>query len=328
MTKTVFRGLALILPFGAAAFSQTASVLVGAGYSAPDAPLVAPGQVLTLYYRDVSLASNGELRTGRAQAPLPALLAGISAQITQERSLFNVPLLEVRQQNTCQSPFAGPACLLTSVKVQVPFEVAADVTQDQPAGAVSLSPMAQLVLYADGEPVATAPLQPVPDRSHVLTSCDLADGPQAGKPCGRVAFHADGTPVTAESPAVSLETIRVLVYGLGQTAPAAVTGVAAQPGYALTDVLGQPRVKLSLTPFVNALASAPGGPFTSGSQDVPVALAGAALRSGAVGVYELAVAVPASLSPPLPCGGDVRSNYVLNVITSLGAEPVPVCIAE
>ena len=54
--------------------------------------------------------------------------------------------------------------------------------------------------------------------------------------------------------------------------------------------------------------------------------AGAALEAAEVGIYELAITVPRSLPPMVACSGPVRSNYILNVITSQGAEPVPVCI--
>jgi hypothetical protein len=143
-----------------------------------------------------------------------------------------------------------------------------------------------------------------------------------------VVFHRGGTPVSTDSPAAKAETVRVFLYGMGQTSPAAMTGVAAQPGYFLTDVLGSPRVRVSFTPFVNALTSAPRRSHASDPNEVPAAIAGAALEAGEVGIYELAITVPESLPPMLRCGGPVRSNYILNVITSQGSEPVPVCIGQ
>ena len=327
MNKNVSRCVALLFPCGVVAFSQTTSVLVGAGYSAPEPLQVAPGQVITLFYRAVGPAANGDLRSGRAQSPLPAMLAGLAAQMIQEKSLFNVPLIEVSQQNTCQPDVAGPACLLTAVRVQIPFEISADVSQDRQSGSVTLSPVANLVLYVDGQPAASSPLQPVPDNSHVLTSCDLDGQTQTGT-CGRVVFHRDGTPVSAGSPAAKAETVHVFLYGMGQTSPTAMTGIAAQPGYFLTDVLGSPRVRVSFTPFVNALVSAPRRVNSSDPNEVPAVIAGAALEAGEVGIYELAITVPGSLPPMVACSGAVRSNYILNVITSQGAEPVPVCIGQ
>jgi uncharacterized protein (TIGR03437 family) len=143
---------------------------------------------------------------------------------------------------------------------------------------------------------------------------------------GRVVFHRDGTPVNADSPAARAEIVSVLLYGLGQTSPAATTGAAAEPGHVLQDVLGAPRMKVSFTPFVNAMASAPRVGSAPDSRAVPAAIAGDSLRAGEVGVYEVSVAVPASLSPALACDASVHSNYILNVTTSLGTEVIPVCI--
>ena len=327
MTRNVSYCAALLFSLGSVAFSQATSVMVGAGYAAPEPPQIAPGQVVTLYYRAVVPGAGGQPRSGQARAPLPSLLAGLSAQIVQGTSLFHVPLMEVRQQNTCDGDLTGPACVLTSVKVQIPFEIAADVTQDRPAGPVTLSPIANLALYADGQVVASTPLQPVPDNAHVLTDCDLGEHSQTDTACGRAAFHQDGTRVNAGTPAARAETIRVPLYGLGQTSPAATTGDAAQPGHVVTDVMGTPRVRVSFLPFGNALASAPRHAYLPDANEVPGVIAGATLRGGDVGIYELATTVPESLSPPLVCGGSIRSNYILNVITSQGVEIVPICVA-
>jgi len=290
-------------------------------------PQVAPGQVITLFYRAVGPSNNGDLRSGRAQAPLPAMLAGLAAQMIQEKSLFNVPLIEVSQQNTCPPGLAGPACLLTAVRIQIPFDISADVSRDPQSGSVTLSPVANLVLYADGQPTADSLLQPVPDNSHVLTTCDSEGQTQAGT-CGRMVFHPDGRLVSAGSPAVKTETVHVFLYGMGQTSPAATTGIAAQPGYFLTDVLGSPRVRISFTPFVNALVSAARHGDSSDPNEVPAAIIGATLKAGDVGIYELVITVPPSLPFTVACGGPVRSNYSLNVITSQGVEPVAVCIGQ
>ena len=96
----------------------------------------------------------------------------------------------------------------------------------------------------------------------------------------------------------------------------------------LTDVLGSPRVRVSFTPFVNALVSAPRRVNSSDPNEVPAVIAGATLEAGEVGIYGFAITVPRSLPPMVACSGPVRSNYILNVITSQGAEPVPVCIGQ
>lgn len=69
------------------------SVFVGAGYSAPAPPQVAPGQVLVLFYRAVGLAEDGKPRSGHVEPPLPTLVAGLSAQVRQGNSLWNVAVV-------------------------------------------------------------------------------------------------------------------------------------------------------------------------------------------------------------------------------------------
>lgn len=233
----------------------------------------------------------------------------------------------VTQQNICDSGVTGPACLLTSVTVQIPFEVAADAVRDPQSGAIMLAAAARITLYADNEPVGVSTFQPVPDNAHVLTNCDVQAHSQPGTGCGRMAFHRDSTPTDAASPATKGETIAVLLYGLGQTSPAAVTGEGALPGYALTDLFGAPRVSALFTPFVNSLASTPRSFYAPGPDDVQAVIAQSGLQAGKVGVYEVAVTVPPSLTPPIPCGGTVRSNYILSISTSQGTERIPLCVA-
>ena len=328
MIKNVSGFTLLSLFFGAAAFSQTTSVLVSAGYSLPEHPQLAPGQYITLFYSSIGLLPGGQPRSATADAPLPTLLAGLSAQIIQDRSLFNVPLSKVSQKNVCDNGVTGPACLLTSVTVQIPFEIAADPTRDPQSGAVTPAPPARITFYADGQLVAVSPFQPVTDNAHVLTTCDLQADPQAGISCDRMAFHRNNTPADAASPAAKGETIGVLLYGLGQTSPAAVTGEGALPGYFVTDLFGVPRVTASFTPFVNALASTPRSGHAPDTSEVSATITQASLLAGKVGLYELAITVPDSLTPPIACGGTVRSNYILSVNTSQGTERIPICIAN
>ena len=327
MTTRLFSAAALSLVCATASFAQPASVLLTAGYTETGATQVAPGQILTLFYRGIAPAANGEFRSAQAEAPLPTLLAGLSAQIQQASSLFNVPIVQVRQQNTCPAGLTGPACVLTAVKIQVPFEIAADVHQDMPPGPVSFAPEANLMFYADGQLTAASLLQPVPDNAHVLTACDSAWDTRPASVCDRQASHADGSPVNADAPAARGETITLLLYGLGRTAPAAPTGVQAEPGFFLTDILGTARVKTSFTSFVNALASSPRHIYIPSQEEIPAAVNGA-LRAGEVGIYQISVVVPDSAAPAVPCGSTVRSNYVLNVVTSQGSEIVPLCIAR
>ncbi len=321
------RCVGILLTMGAAAFSQNAAVLIGTGYSAPPPMQVAPGQVVTLFVRGVSPSANGHLRSERSTGSPATSLAGVAAQVIQSQFLFNVPILAVQQKNECETVGVLTAsCLLTAIKVQVPFEIKADVTQKVPAGPVTLSPVAQLILTVDGRPSGSFVLQPVPDNAHVLTTCDADWDTSADAVCDRQAFHLDGRPVNEAAPATPGETISLQFFGLGQTSPPAATGVYSQPGMFLTDVLGYPRVTVTFQPLVNAPSSIPRHAHTPDAKEVRSAIAGGALLGGAIGIYQLQVIFPESLEPPVPCGNGVHTNYVMNVITSQGTEQVAVCV--
>src|ERR1700753_685174 len=113
----------------APAFAQTSAILAGEGYTVPAPSPVTPGQVVTFFFRGIAPLPNGDLRSAQAAAtPLPATLAGLSLRLSQANAVPTaVPLFAVRQENDCSSTeAASPACLLTSVKLQIPFELTAD----------------------------------------------------------------------------------------------------------------------------------------------------------------------------------------------------------
>ena len=199
------------------AFAQNAATLAAAGYSAPAPLQVAPGQVVTLFFHGVVPLAGRQLRSGQAATvPLPATIAGLSARISQPKGPFlPVPLFAVRQENECDASLVSdPACLLTSVKVQIPFEVVGDVTVS-PTGAITYAPVAQFTLRVDDEPSRTFPMQPVPDNAHVLTSCDInwdGDGQRLRSP----SYHSDGTAVSEANPS-NAETVLVYAFGLGRS---------------------------------------------------------------------------------------------------------------
>lgn len=325
MNRSGIKSAILILSFAAGAFSQTA-VISSAGYSAPAPVPVAPGQVVNLYVRGIGLQPNGAPRFAPLTDPPAVVLAGISVQVIQQQMLFQAPILAVQQQNDCaQNASTDISCLLTTVRIQVPFEIQADVKPEASLSQFTLSPTARIILSAEERPSASLTVQPYPDRAHVLTTCDQTWPASEPGDCQPLLVHQSNTPVTASAPANRGEVIRVFLYGLGQTSPPSATGPTGEPGRFITDVLGQPRARVTLTQLANALSSDL-HPSVSSGHEIPAVVTEGVLAVGQTGVYALSFRVPDSIQPPVACGGEIRSNYLLTVTTSQGASGIPVCI--
>jgi len=304
-------------------FGQTGAFLESTGYSAPAPVQVAPGQVTSFFFRGIGSLPDGHLRSAQASAaPLPTTLAGLSLRMAQgQQNAVAVPLFAVRQENDCDGASdPNPACLLTTVKLQIPFEIDGEVT-----GAThTLAAPAQLTLAVDGQAGRAFPLQPVPDNSHVVTSCDASWDTKYTSVCDRQAYHGDARPVTRFEPARRGETLVVYVYGLGQGSPRVPTGDVAM-GSVLENLPG--RVKASFDNFANALSSGPRffSPAIPASVS-PITFGG--LTSGQIGLYQLNIPVPQSLDLALACGpeGPIRSNANLYISTSQGTETIALCV--
>jgi len=292
--------------------SQTDALLSSAGYAAP-APLeVAPGQIVTLFFRGITPAPTGFLRAGQAiSVPIPERLAGLSAAIHQlpQTTPFRLPILAVKQQNECEEVVTRPVCLLTAIRVQIPSELTAVV--------------AKLTIDVDGVTSRTFLVRPIRDNARVLTDCDPVWDTNPGRACNRLAFHSDGTVVDATAPAKLGETLVIYAYGLGPTLPRVPAGRAAPEGTVLIDSTMR-QLNVTFSVFRNAVASLPRYPATEIAGENAVRYAG--LTPGQVGLYQMNVQVPASLEIPIRCGGDTRSNVLAKVVTAQGVENLPLCV--
>lgn len=326
--------LALFIPL-CPLFAQTAALPIMIGYSEPAPFQVAPGQVVTLFLDDVSSSADGNIRSAQAGAgDLPQSLAGISVHIALlDGSEMQAPIFAVHQKPLCglsglQVGDAG--CLLTLVKVQIPFELPGDLMLGN-QNLYTLPLPALISIDVDGRRGRGFPLQPLPDNSHVLTTCDASWDTSNSSVCDRQVFHADGSVVASNAPAKAGETLYVLSYGLGRTDPMVVTGHPSPDGAAITDpILTAPRVALALeTNFVNALSSAPRSAFNPASAGAaPLPITAASLLSGQIGIYKVSFTLPFPQDPIISCGGDVRSNSILFVTISQGVEPLGLCVVQ
>lgn len=149
--------------------------------------------------------------------------------------------------------------------------------------------------------------------------------------CDRQVYHPDGSVVTQQAPAKVGETVYVLYYGLGKTAPAVPTGQTSPAGASTTDIIpNYPRLTVEIEPnFLNALSSLPRSTFNPETANAPlVPIASAALLPGQVGIYQVNFTIPAPKDSIYPCGGEVRSNTLLLAATSQGVEGMGLCVQQ
>lgn len=293
--------------------------------------MVAPGQIVTLFFRGVSPLPGGVARSGDAKTvPLPTTLAGLSMKISQSglASPLAVPIVSVRQDKDCDA--GSTECFITSTRVQIPFELPASSTPRLGSEGVKV-PDAELTLEADGQASRSFLLRPVSENGHVLTSCDLAGDTNPDSVCSRVAYHADGRPVDIDAPAARGETVILFAYGLGQTTPPATTAVTSGTGLSVLDPQ-QPRMFVTLRDsFLNSPPSLPRA-IIAEPYNMPWAQVDfAGLTPGQVGMYQVNVPIPMSFQAPVRCGPDpvvgaIRSNGFLQLTTAQGTEGIPICV--
>jgi hypothetical protein len=325
---------ALLIPALCPLFAQNVALPVTMGYTEPAPFQAAPGQVVTLFLDDISFGADGRFRSAQAgSGDLPQSLAGISVRITQlDGSEMQASVFAVQQKQLCglsglQAGDAG--CLLTLVKVQIPFELPGDpVLGDQKIYTLPLP--ALISIDVDGRRGRGFPLQPLPDNSHVLTTCDASWDTSTSTICDRQVFHPDGSVVTRNAPAKYGETVYVLSYCLGRTDPVVETGHPSPDGAVITDLIPNfPRLALGMvTNFVNALSSAPRAAFNPEANATPLPITAASLLSNQIGIYKVSFTLSIPEDPIIPCDDDVRSNSLLLVTTSQGVEAIGLCVQK
>jgi uncharacterized protein (TIGR03437 family) len=283
-------------------FPQTAStVITSAGYLYTAPAIVAPGQVITLFV----------INPGPAQMSVTL----------QQGQAYLVPVLSVGPIFNCPSnPVGCPPFL--NVTVQIPYEM-----QTPCAGMVcnNLAVATSVAITQNGAVTASFPLTPLPDHIHILTTCDTVvsgsgNAPTNGLPCAPLVTHADGSMVSAQSPAQGNEELVAYAVGLGATNPAATTGQ--------TVTLPAPAQETFLLGFdflPNALPAKPVYPLNN-VLTIYSTPQFAGLAPGYVGLYQINFLVP----PPgeiSPCGGMVQSNLTVNIAGDFSFDGAGICVA-
>jgi uncharacterized protein (TIGR03437 family) len=290
------------------------AIVIGAGYAAPSAIDVAPGQVITIFAR---VPGKTPADAVFATPPLPAGLAGFSVLLRQTfpSDPQQVPILSVADSQSC-SIVAPLVCdTLSMITVQVPFELTANAPRTSEPQTTAPQNFARLEISYNGNPANSLFLNPVLDRIHVLNSCDAAANLSPPRPCLPMVARPDGSLVSSENPALPGEVLTVSVVGLGPAVTSVPTGVATPALPPAVD-----GVVVSLETRANASPGTP-SPVTSSPAK------SAQLQAGAVGIYQVTFTVP-----PLPdgtpaCSSSIRSNLTIDIGRTTSYDGVGICVA-
>lgn len=302
--------------------AQTAT-FVAAGYNPPGWTPVAPGQVVTLYITGTKTVLPAQSPGVRATStPLPTHLGGFSVAVRQGSSIYPAPLFSVVQTPICTgADQSSPACTLTALTVQIPFEIT-------PRNPLQMSPIrlpSDVIITDNGTESAAIPMAAIPDNIHVLTSCDGQTRSEFFQPpCSAVVTHADGTPVSVNSPAKAGEAVVIYAFGLGRTTPAVKSGEA-------TPMPGAGSAGTFVVEFDFRPSAAPSRPYVGGFEwfiptDALPLFAG--LTPGQVGLYQINVRIPDTLPTLTACSGSAQSNVTIDIGGSTSFDGAAICVQQ
>ena len=155
------------------------------------------------------------------------------------------------------------------------------------------------------------------DKIHIITTCDKDQ--RSDGTCPAIVAHADGTQVSADSPAQPGETVVVYAWGAGNTSPRVKTGVA---GPVPAPVVNLPGYSGLLVGFDFAPNAGPSRPYYPTAVSVPGYLA-----PGFVGLYQINVQLPAQFPPVPACDdGNVFSNLTISVAGPYTFDGAAICV--
>ncbi len=292
--------------------AQSGVSIVGAGYVDPAAIILAPGQITTLFLRDVK--STLPDYQGAGGFPLPTTLAGLSVTFRQFSDVdpIPVPILAVRKLTTgCFGALPGSIttepCRLIALTIQVPT----GLSFSQPLSPPDRNRRQELVVSENGAPGPAFAYILYHDNIHVLTDCDpIRPSPLAF--CNYRVTHADGTLVQGGSNAAQPGEILVLyAFGLDGTDPIVPAGSPAPLPPAVRPF--PLTIAFDFTP--NATPARPGLASATVVLDQAVF---AGLTPNYAGLYQVNFKVP---TPPAGTPRCFQENVLSNVtVTLLGHE--------
>jgi uncharacterized protein (TIGR03437 family) len=277
---------------------------------------VAPGQIVTLQFTGLKTILPLGIATA-STIPLPFTLSGISVTIDQGDGgaiIEPFPLLAIFQANYCASSAPSPGCVnnVTYITVQIPFELS-----------FTLPTLWGISENNGADESGPFDLNPVSDNIHIVTTCDKG---ASFTNCQAVVAHADGTVISATSPAKPSEEIVIYAFGLGTTTPAVQTGAASPTPAAV--VTSPVNIQFDFRPNAG-----PSRPYTGVPLPAPLFVG---LTPGQVGLYQINVKLPGSFPPLPPCdqtspasGGStniVQSNLTVDIGGANSFDAAATCV--
>lgn len=311
--------------------AQLEPVTAGPNYSLPNNFSVAPGQLITLIVQGIVLNPSNDTQIVRAPAGanLPTTLAGLSVVYGQS-GYWPAPILELHPFWTCPEGevlFRVSCGSLVALTVQIPLEAQSEFPYvPPPAPGIAGG---QIAVVQSG-PLPLIWVVAVADQVHVITGCDafmtssaFAGYNATGLPCPQIIAHADGSLVSAASPAKAGEELVAYAVGLGQTNPASVTGqLVTKSAPTLT------MFTLDFNYHPNAL---PSRPLSTGPQPIF-----AGTTPGYVGLYQVNFVVPPVPAGTPPCVDAsmlqppynvVQSNLTVSIGGQFSFDGARICVA-
>ena len=301
------------------AAAQTGVTIAAVGYQDPQWLIVAPGQVVTIFFSGATivLPRTGALDAviGATELPLPTTLAGFAVGLSQlcdnlmplpgfSSGPLLLPIFSVEQANHCIGPTQAADCTLTAITVEVLPGL------QVPSGLTPFSPTTTLTIMQDGMANNEFAVSVLPVNPHVLTLCDSS---YMGRPgieannsaCPSIVTHADGTLVDPSNPAQVGEALVLYAFGLGPTVPPVPAGMPAPVSLVSTKV-----------PYTLLFAYRSAG-LSSTSADLSAPLF-AGLTPGQVGLYQINFTVPMPSSAISDCSSPDGANLIVTLFNSIG----------
>jgi uncharacterized protein (TIGR03437 family) len=292
--------------------AQLPNQIIAAGYAhtIPAPQVVAPGQVITLFVRGISVPDAAA--TG---LPLPTSLSGVSVGVTKlmyaDLVPDQLPIFKIHSEDLCAGRLAVK-CPSTQITVQIPTEAFCMSTA---ANGCDFIPEAALILNVkvNGAVGQDYPISIYGSVPHLLNSCDTV-APSAVS-CNDLVTHAGGSLVSAGNPAKPGETIVVYADGLGRTDPLVPTGTA----------VSAPTPTIAKFPIAVSFRKEGPGAITMISTGQMLDPVYSGLTPNSVGLYQINIVAP---TPPAHTYDCVAAGFAAtNTQLSLGQESVNICVS-
>jgi hypothetical protein len=224
-------------------------------------------------------------------------------------------LLSIGQSDLCGVTPIPAACLQTSIKLQIPFELSFNMLGYPEY-------LTWMVISQDGVDSQPFAVSIVDDWIHVITCADKDDN----SPCGSsasIVTHADGTLVSSQSTAKPGEVVVIYAWGLGPTEPSVATGSLTPTPAPIPELGGAPLQGVPVR-FVFGPNAAP-----SSLHEYPASwTAQAFLTPGQVGLYQVNVQLPAVFPSVPPCNplSGLVSNLTINLLLGASYDAAAICV--